>query len=102
MKGMSMTYPLPGHAGITRSARGTNVVENLNLYVELAMANISGLSLTKARLLTWQTTTNFTAGIKNKGDPDYLLKDPVRMNVLEAAAKNAFLPRLFPEHNMQP
>ena len=66
------------------------------------MSNISGVPLTMARLLTWQTTTNFTAGIKNKGDPDYLLKDPVRMNILEAAAKNACLPRLFPEHNMQP
>ncbi len=98
----SMTYPLPGHDGITRSARGTNVAENLNLYVELAMSNISGVALTMARLLTWQTTTNFTAGIKNKGDPDYLLKDPVRMNILEAAAKKACLPRLFPEHNMQP
>ena len=31
-----------------------------------------------------------------------LLKDPVRMNILEAAAKNACLPCLFPEHNMQP
>ena len=81
-----MTYPLPGHAGLTRSARGNNVAANLKLNVELAMSKIGGVPLTKARLLTWLTNTNFTAGIKNKGDPDYLLKDPVRMNILEAAS----------------
>ena len=98
-----LTFSLPGHEGITRSGRGTNIVENANGRAEGAMSYISGVqSLTKARLWGIFTYINIKAGAQNKGDPDRHLFDVMRMKVLEDLAKLLELPRMFPEHNMTP
>lgn len=98
----ALTFGLPGHEGITRSGRGTNTVETVNLLVKHAMSFIAGPQLVAARLWGILTYINIKAGKKNKGDPDRRLFDMMRMKVLEELAQLLNLPRMFPEHNMQP
>lgn len=98
----TLTFDLPGHEGITRSGRSTNVIENVNLRVEGAMSYISGAALVEARLWTIFTYINIKAGTKNKGYPDCHLFDVLRMKTLEDLATRLHLPPIFPEHHMVP